>query len=99
LHGIPGDETILLTWEVNVTLPVTTTWTIRYDGPPGDQSSPITGLPGSTRAYNLTGLTNYVPYTNTLNAMLGSTSILTDTVTVIPTDSLLYLPAVIIGAP
>jgi hypothetical protein len=94
LHGIPADETIYLTWEVNAALPVTSTWEISYDGPPGDQPSPIAGITSPTRAYTLTGLTNYAPYAVTLNAVLSSTPILTDTVTLMPTDILVHLPVV-----
>ncbi len=94
LKGRPASETIYLTWTVNVTLPLTITWSISYLGPPGDQPSPITALPEATRAYTLTGLTNYELYTVTLNAMLENTPILTDTVTVMPTDIALYLPSV-----
>jgi hypothetical protein len=95
LNGISGDETIYLTWEVNAALPVTSTWEISYDGPAGDQPSPITGLPEPTRAYTLTGLTNYTLYTVTLTAMLDSTPILTDTVMIMPTDIFVFLPLVI----
>jgi hypothetical protein len=38
------------------------------------------------------GLTNYVWYTVTLEAMQGSTSFLDDTVRVMPTDRRVYLP-------
>ncbi len=95
LHGRPGNRTIYLDWDVNTTLPPTSTWTIAYDGPTGDQPSPITGILSPTRAYTLTGLTNYVWYTVTLNAMLGSTPFLTDTVRVMPTDIFVYLPLVL----
>jgi unsaturated rhamnogalacturonyl hydrolase len=95
LHGIPADQAIHLSWGVNVTLPVTSTWQIAYDGPAGDQPSPITDIVSSTHTYTLTGLTNYTWYTVTLNAMLDSTACLTDTVTVMPTDHLVYLPLVL----
>ncbi|VAW42933.1 hypothetical protein MNBD_CHLOROFLEXI01-3211, partial [hydrothermal vent metagenome] len=72
----------------------TATWQISYSGPAGDQSSPIIGLTEPTRAYTLTGLSNYTPYTITLNAILDSSPILTDTVTVMPTDTFVYLPVV-----
>jgi len=49
----------------------------------------------SLRAHTLTGLTNYQPYTITLNAMLSGTTILTDTVSVMPTDLVIYLPVVL----
>ena len=95
LTGAPADQSIHLTWTVTGDLPVTSTWRIAYDGPTGDQPSPITGIISPTRAYTLTGLTNYTLYTVTLNAMLDSTPFLTDTVTVMPTDISVYLPLVL----
>jgi len=96
LHGEPAAEAIHLTWEVEGALPVTTTWQITYDGLAGDQPSPITGIISPTRAYTLTGLTNYTWYTVTLNAMLDSIPFLTDTVRVMPTaGSKVYLPIVL----
>jgi hypothetical protein len=94
LTGVPGDETIYLTWAANTTLPAEATWEISYTGPPGDQPSPITGLPEPTRAYTLTGLENYSPYTLTLKAMQDGTPLMTDTVTVTPTDHFVRLPLV-----
>ena len=95
LSAAPADRAIHLTWAVNTTLPVTSTWRLAYDGPPGSQSSPITGIVSPTRAYTLTGLTNYTWYTVTLNALLDSTAFLTGTVRVIPTDIFVYLPLVL----
>jgi len=95
LHGAPADQAIHLTWTVNTTLPVTSTWRITYDPPDGDQPSPITGITNTTRAHTLTGLTNYTWYTVTLNGMLDSTPFLTDTVTIMPTDIFVYLPLVL----
>lgn len=46
------------------------------------------------RAYTLPGLTNYVWYTVTLDAMLDGAPFLTDTVQVMPTDRFVYLPVV-----
>jgi hypothetical protein len=97
LNGAPADQAIHLTWTVNTTLPVTSTWQIAYDGPPGDQPSPITSILSPTRAYTLTGLTNYTLYTVTLNGMLDSTPFLTDTVRVMPTDIFVHLPLVLRG--
>ena len=94
LYATPGNYSLRLGWDVNVTLPVTGTWQLAYSGPPGDQLSPITGITHTARAYTLTGLTNYVPYTVTLTAMLGSTPLLTDTVTAMPTDRFTFLPVV-----
>lgn len=42
-------------------------------------------------------VSNYVWYTVTLSAVLGATPILTDTVRVMPTDRLVYLPLVLRG--
>jgi hypothetical protein len=97
LSGAPDDQAISLSWTVNVTLAVTSTWTISYVGTPGSEPSPITGLSEPTRAYTLSGLTNYELYTVTLNAMLEGSPILTDTVSVMPTDIVLYLPTVVQG--
>ena len=86
-----ADQAILLSWEVNVSLPPTTTWTIDYVGSPGDQPPPITGLPADTRRFILSGLTNYTWYTITLAT---DPSFLTDTVTAIPTDRMSFLPII-----
>ncbi|MCP4361329.1 MAG: hypothetical protein GY796_25245 [Chloroflexi bacterium] len=77
-----------------MSVPAEATWQISYDGPAGDEPSPITGIPNPTRAYSLTGLTNYAPYTVTLNAMLEGAPILTGTVSVMPTDIFVFLPLV-----
>jgi hypothetical protein len=94
LRAPAADRALRLTWSVNTTLPATATWRIEYTGPAGDQPSPITGLLRPTRAYTLTGLTNYTWYTVTLRAMLGSTPWLTDTARAMPTDRFVYLPAI-----
>jgi len=88
LRGVSGDQTIYLGWTVNVTLPVTTTWTIEYEGPAGAPPSPIVDLAEPTRTYTLTNLSNYVGYTVTLTT---DPPLLTDTVTVMPTDRLVYM--------
>jgi hypothetical protein len=92
LSGWPGNQAIYLNWQVNTTLPVTATWQIDYAGPTSGQ---ITGLANPLRAYTLTGLTNYAWYDVTLRAMLDSAPILTDTVRVMPTDRIVYLPLVL----
>jgi hypothetical protein len=97
LHGTPADQAIRLSWTVNITLPVTSTWQIDYHSQSGTLYTPITNIISTTRAYTLTGLTNYVWYTVTLNAMLDSTPFLTDTVRVMPTDIFVYLPIVLKG--
>jgi hypothetical protein len=61
-------------------------------GPPGTAT---TDSLSTTRAYTLTGLTNGTWYTVTLNSMAGTTPILTDTVTVMPTDKFVCFPLVL----
>ncbi len=92
LSGMPGDRAIHLGWRLNVALQGSITWEITYDGPAGDQPSPVSGLPEATRAYTLTGMANYTIYTLTLNAWVDGALYLTDTVTVMPTDRTLYFP-------
>ena len=94
LRAWPRNQLVNLNWDVNVTLPATSTWRIDYGSQTGTAYLPITDIISPTRAYTLTGLTNYVWYTVTLNAMLDSTPFLTDTVHVMPTDKLVYLPLV-----
>jgi hypothetical protein len=91
LHGSPANTAIHLAWSVNVTMPITSTWTIDYEGLPGDQAPPITGIPGGARSYTLTGLANYTWYTVTLNS---DPPMLSDAVAVMPTDRSLFLPLV-----
>ena len=93
LSGASADRTIYLNWEARNILPLTSTWQLAYYS----QTVPITigNIISPTRAYPLTGLTNYTWYTVTLNAMLDSTPILTDSITVMPTDRLIYLPIVL----
>ena len=95
LIGAPGDQTIFLNWTVNATLPQTSTWQISYVSATGTASLPITAIVSPTRSYSLTGLTNYIPYTVTLNALTGSVIFLADSVTVTPTDRFIFLPVVL----
>jgi parallel beta-helix repeat protein len=94
LQGALADHAIHLSWTTNAPLSPSATWRITYTGPAGDQASPISGLPEPTRAYVVTGLTNYIPYTVTLNAVLDGTAVLTDTVTVMPTDRWISIPMI-----
>ena len=92
LNGTPANQAIYLTWDVAGTLPVTATWTIDYEGPPGDQIPPITDIPAGTRLYTLTGMTNYTWYTVTLTT---DPPLLSDTVRAMPTDISLFMPLVV----
>ncbi len=94
LNAVSAAGKIYLSWGIDSPLPAGSTWQISYDGPSGAQPSPITGLPGSTRGYTLTGLTNYVQYTITLSAMQSGAPIVTGKVTVMPTGLSLHLPVV-----
>jgi len=96
LNARAGDRTIYLSWEVYTDLPPGLTWQIAYDGPTGDQPSPITGIISSTQTYTLTGLTNYTWYTVTLTGISGSLALLnSDPMTVMPTDIFVYLPLIL----
>lgn len=95
LRVIPGDETLYLRWIVNVTLPATSTWLIDYRSQSGTLYTPIAGITTTARAYTLTGLTNHVWYTVTLNAMAGATPLLTDTIQAMPMGHFLYLPSIL----
>jgi hypothetical protein len=92
LAGSPSDKTIRLNWTLYGTPPVTSTWRISYYS----QTVPIMidNLISPTRAYTLTDLTNYAWYTITLNAVLDNTPFLTDTLKLMPTDRLVYLPVI-----
>lgn len=94
LRGRPGNQTIALTWDVNLPVPISTTWRIAYYTT--TLAAPLTvTLPlSTTRDQLLTGLTNYQWYTITLNALLDATPFLTDTITLMPTDRLVYLPLI-----
>jgi len=94
LRGAAGNETIYLDWEVNTTLPATTTWRIDYYTTTLTAPFTATDPFSDTRTHTLAGLTNYQTYTITLNAMVGTTPILSDTVCVMPTDIFVHLPLV-----
>jgi hypothetical protein len=91
LTGSPGDQWIHLNWLVNTNLPVTTTWTISYEGPAGSPPSPITGITEPTRTFTLNDLTNYTWYTVTLTTV---PLLLVASVTLMPTDHLEYFPII-----
>ncbi|MCB0209379.1 MAG: hypothetical protein KDJ52_08620 [Anaerolineae bacterium] len=97
LTSHPGDTTAQLDWQVNTTLPSTTTWRITYSGgPSGDQPSPISSLPYSPQSTTVTGLTNYQDYQFTVRAIVDTTPVLTsNTVTVTPTDHFVFLPVIV----
>ena len=96
LHGAPANEAIHLTWTVNITLPMTTTWHIDYFTQTLTTPFTATDPFSITRSYVLTeNVQNYQWYTVTLHAMVDSTPWLSDTVRVMPTDRFVYLPLVL----
>jgi hypothetical protein len=94
LSGTSDDQTIHLSWELDSSLPNGATWRISYNGTLGDESSPISGIDGAVRSYTLSGLTNYEMYEVTLEAMHGDTAVLTDTISLMPTNIFVYLPSI-----
>lgn len=94
LTAVPDNQAIHLSWQLNSTLPVTSTWRISYLGPAGNQPSPISGLTHDERSFILTGLTNYTLYTITVEAMVNGTAVLSDTTNAMPTDLFNYLPLI-----
>jgi hypothetical protein len=93
LFGTPADRAIHLSWTIDSALPPTSTWRISYYS----QTVPITinNIVSPIRAHELNDLTNYVWYIVTLNAMLDATPFLTDTLKLMPTDQLVYLPLIL----
>jgi hypothetical protein len=100
LTGTAASESALLDWDVAAWtyLPPTSTWRITYYSEAAPSPVTHTGIVSPTRAYTLTGLTNYEWYTVTLNTLVDATPILTDTVRVMPTDRLIYLPLLLTEA-
>ncbi len=94
LTGTPGDHTIHLTWQVNISLPASATWQIDYLPGNGSPPSPVTGIANAARDYQLSGLTNYTAYTLTLTAFDGGSPLVTDTIQVTPSNHLVSLPLV-----
>jgi hypothetical protein len=92
LQGAGRNGSIDLNWSISTALPGGSDWTISYDGPPGNPASPIQHIPAATRSFTINGLTNQTWYTVTLKAMLAATPILTDTVQLMPSAYILYLP-------
>jgi hypothetical protein len=95
LRGAPADRAIRLSWTVNTTLPVTSTWQLDYESEGDTSLVPPLSLPHATRAHTLSGLTNGLWYTVTLRSMLGSNVVLADAVRVMPTGQFVHLPLVL----
>jgi hypothetical protein len=94
LSGKPGNRAIYLNWSLNTTLPAGSAWRITTYSQTVASTVSFSNIVSPTRAYTLTSLTNYSWYTVTLNAVQGATPFLTDTVRLMPTDRLVYLPLV-----
>jgi hypothetical protein len=95
LTAQPGDWRINLAWSVDTALLPATTWQIDYYTQTASVYTATEPL-STTRSCVLTeNVYNYQWYTVTLHAMTGSTSWLSDTVRVMPTDLFVYLPTVV----
>jgi hypothetical protein len=95
LRGVAKDQTIYLTWEAYMDLNEEFTWWIDYQGPSGDQPSPITGLHHSTRGFTLSGLTNNSHYTIKVTAVSGDIDVLTSNLmTLVPMKYQFYQPLI-----
>jgi len=94
LSARPGDRVANLNWElaIGVQLPPTSTWRVDYITTTASVYTATEPL-STTRSHTLTGLTNYEWYTVTLSTV-GVTPTLSDTVRVMPTDHLVYLPLI-----
>ncbi|MEM8863362.1 MAG: fibronectin type III domain-containing protein, partial [Chloroflexota bacterium] len=94
LSGSALSQTIELTWVIDSSLANTTTWKIEYESASDGNSTIVDNLPEPTRSYSLSELTNYEAYTITLSAMEQNSAIYSDTMTIMPTDIQIYLPAI-----
>ncbi|MBN1887849.1 MAG: hypothetical protein JW850_07650 [Thermoflexales bacterium] len=83
LSVVPASEAVHLSWSVSSVLPPTSTWQIEYHSSTVSSPLSITGILSPTRVYTLEGLVDYTWYTVTLEAMLGSTPFMSDTLRVL----------------
>jgi hypothetical protein len=96
LYGRPGDGTIYLDWVVSGSVPVTATWHVEYYSQTIASTVVATdSLASTARSFTLVDLENYHLYTVTLDAVVDATSILSDSVRVMPTDISVHLPLVL----
>lgn len=94
LRAAAGNEAIRLSWTAGGDLPGNTTWEIVYAGPAGSPASPVTGLPFNQRSLTLNRLTNYTFYQVTINARSNGALLVSDRVTVMPTDHQIFVPII-----
>jgi len=96
LRGSGRDRVIHLDWRVNAELPAAATWHIDYYTTAVTAPFTATDPVSATRVYTLTDhVYNYQWYTVTVKAMSDTTVVVSDTVRVMPTDRLLWLPLVL----
>lgn len=105
LRASPRDRVIYLRW-TEFEDPELASYVITYTYGTGGRDasqgpSPISNLPMATRTYSLTDVANYAFYTVTVAACDGSDADLavSNSVSVMPTDIFVYLPAVMKKAP
>jgi hypothetical protein len=74
---------------------VTATWRVAYYSQTVASTVVATdSLVSTARSYMLMGLENYRWYTVTLDAVVDTTSVLTDSVCAMPTDVFVHLPLI-----
>ncbi|MCP4417255.1 MAG: right-handed parallel beta-helix repeat-containing protein [Chloroflexi bacterium] len=95
LVGIPGDRAVYLRWKITEDLPETAVLQLQYTGSQGTPPSPIDNIPLSVDEYVLTGLENYMFYEITLSAIDSGVPLLTDTISVMPTDIYSFMPIIV----
>jgi hypothetical protein len=95
LYGQPADRAAHLSWTYGGSLSITSTWRISYYSQTVASTIVATDtLANSVRTYTLTGLENGAWYTITLDALVDTTPIISDTARVMPTSRFWYLPLV-----
>jgi hypothetical protein len=95
VRSSPGDRAIRLQWTLHATDTVES-WRSDYYTQTATAPFTATDPLSTTRSYVLTeNVHNYQWYTVTLHAMVGEVFWLSDTVRVMPTDKLVYLPLIL----
>jgi hypothetical protein len=105
LRAIPRDGGAQLDWP-GPALPNVASYAVVYSAATGASNasqgaSPIANLPVNTRSFTMTGLTNYKAYVVTVVARDGSGTdlLVSNSVTVFPTDRFVFLPSMLRNSP
>lgn len=100
LTAAPGDSSLTLRWQVNLTLLSGLDHYQIIVSPASGANPPVQGTSidaGTQTSFTLTGLTNFKNYTITIEARNGSNTVIgqSNSVTTFPTDLIIYLPSVL----